>query len=166
MRTSGDIHRTWNTIKTTAKENLYRAWQNGILWDADPDCIVLVNDPKSSITNDEWIFHATALHAVGGLMLSGDKASLLKDKELGILKKLLFPTGKAAVFADNTMQTATSDMGNRKFYYFFNWGDTELHDLKQPIMYDSQLSDFWTGENWECQKVVLSSPNFHRTVPD
>jgi len=146
MRTSGDINRHWKTIQTTAKENLYRAWQNGILWDVDPDCIVLVNDQKTNITNDEWMFHASALHAVGGLMLSGDKAFLLKEKELSILKKLLIPTGKAAIFSDDTMQTAINDLGDKQYYYFFNWGETELQDLKMPLKYSSQLTDYWTGE--------------------
>jgi len=127
MRTSGDINRQWKTIKGTAYENLCRAWQNGKLWDADPDCVVLANDPeqgeKKMIQPDQWMFHSTAIHAVGGLILSGDKAALLQEKEIGMLQKLLQTTGKGAQFKDNKMEVATTDLKDRQYYYFFNWGE-------------------------------------------
>ena len=150
MRTSGDMYRDWSIIKATAYENLCRAWQNGRLWDSDPDCVVLANDTvfsgKKTIESNEWMFHATAIHAVGGLMLSGDKASLLKGKELAILKKLLKPTGKGARFSDAKMETAVTDMGETKYYYFFNWSETDTVDLTVNLQKKSQLTDFWTGE--------------------
>jgi alpha-galactosidase len=150
MRTSGDINRDWRTIKGIAFENLCRAWQNGKLWDSDPDCVVLANDTifsgKKAIEPNEWMFHATAVHAVGGLMLSGDKASLLMEKELAILKKLLKPTGKGARFSDAKMETAVTVMGDTKYYYFFNWSETDTIDLTVNLHKKSQLIDFWTGE--------------------
>ena len=150
MRTSGDINRDWQTIKGTAYENLCRAWQNGKLWESDPDCIVLANDTvfsgKKAIEPNEWMFHATAIHAVGGLMLSGDKASLLKEKELVILKQLLKTTAKGARFSDANMETAITDMGDTQYYYFFNWSETEAKDLTIKLKTKSQLTDFWTGE--------------------
>jgi len=150
MRTSGDINRDWQTIKGTANENLCRAWQNGKLWDSDPDCVVLANDTvfsgKKAIEPNEWMFHATSVHAVGGLMLSGDKASLLKEKELAVLKKLLKPTGKGARFSDAKMETAVTEMGDTKYYYFFNWSETDTIDLTVNLQKKSQLTDFWTGE--------------------
>jgi alpha-galactosidase len=151
LRTSGDVNRDWSTIKATAYENLCRGWQNGKLWDADPDCVLLANDTifsgKKAIEPNEWLFHATAIHAVGGLMLSGDKASLLKEKELAILKKLLKPTGKGARFSDAKMETAITDMGETQYYYFFNWNETDSIDLSVNLQMKSQLTDFWTGEH-------------------
>ena len=150
MRTSGDINRDWQTIKGTAYENLCRAWQNGKLWDADPDCVVLANDTvfsgKKAIEPNEWMFNATSAHAVGGLMLSGDKASLLKEKELAILKKLLKPTGKGARFSDAKMETAVTDMGDIQYYYFFNWSEKETVNLTVTLKNKSKLTDFWTDE--------------------
>lgn len=150
MRTSGDISRDWHTIKGTAFENLCRAWQNGKLWDSDPDCVVQANDTvfsgKKAIEPNEWRFHATAIHAVGGLMLSGDKASLLKEKELAILKKLLQPTGKGARFSDSKMETALTDMGDKQYYYFFNWSETDSIDMSVQLKSKCVLTDFWTEE--------------------
>jgi alpha-galactosidase len=150
MRTSGDVNRDWHTIKNTAYENLCRAWQNGKLWYSDPDCILLANDTifsgKKAIESNEWIFHATAVHAVGGLMLSGDKASLLKKKELDILKKLINPNGKGAHFSNSKMETALTDMGDIKYYYFFNWSEKDTINLTVNLQKKSQLTNFWTGE--------------------
>jgi alpha-galactosidase len=150
MRTSGDMNRDWNTIKSTAFENLCRAWQNGKLWDSDPDCVLLANDTlfsgKKEITQNEWIFHATAVHAVGGLVLSGDKASNLKENEVDILKKLLHPTGKGASFFDTKMETGITDLGKTQYYYYFNWGEKPI-DLSIQLKTKSKLTDYWTDEN-------------------
>lgn len=150
MRTSNDNSRDWSSIRNTAYENLCRTWQNGKLWDADPDCVLLANDTlfsgKKAIETNEWIFHATVIHAVGGLILSGDKASKLKEPQLIILKKLLQPTGKGARFLDAKMETATTDMGDTQYYYFFNRSDTESIDLSVQLKSKSLLTDFWTDE--------------------
>jgi alpha-galactosidase len=150
MRTSGDIRRRWSSFKSLAQQNLSRAWQNGTLWDADPDCIVLAQNDIFGVTNsvpeNEWMFHATSIHAVGGFILSGDKAEDLGAKEVGILKKLLNPTGKGARFANTKLETGITDLGDTQYYYFFNWSDTETMDLTVPLSQRAQLSDFWTDE--------------------
>lgn len=150
MRTSGDIRRAWWSFKSLARQNLSRCWQNGQLWDSDPDCIVLTTDSpwnvKGNVTENEWLFHATSIHAVGGFILSGDKAELLHDKELGILKKLLNPTGQGARFDNAKLETGITDLGDEQYYYFFNWSDTESIDLTVPLSSRATLTDFWTGE--------------------
>ncbi len=148
MRTSNDINRDWATIKSTAFENLNRGWQNGKLWNSDSDCVLLAadrgSDAEKSITPNEWMFHATAIHAVGGLMLSGDKAANLGEHELSMLKKLLQPTGKGAHFLDAEMRIGVTDMGNKQYYYFFNWSETDSIDLKVQLPSKTKLTDFWT----------------------
>jgi len=150
MRTSGDINRDWSTIRSTAFENLCRAWQNGKLWITDPDCVLLTNDTLFSngktISNNEWMFHATVIHAVGGLILSGDKASNLKESDLAILKKLLQPTGIGARFSNARMETAFTDLGDRQYYYFFNWSDTATIDLTIQLKSKSYLTDYWNDK--------------------
>jgi alpha-galactosidase len=150
MRTSGDMNREWGTIRGTAYENLCRVWQNGKLWDNDPDCVLLANDTAFSgekiIEPNERIFHATAIHAVGGLVLNGDKASNLKENELVILKKLLHPTGIGARFLNAKMQTAITDLGNIQYYYFFNWSDTESINFTIQLKSRSTVTDFWSDE--------------------
>ena len=150
MRTSGDIRRAWWSFKSLAVQNLSRCWQNGTLWDSDPDCIVLTTDSpwniEGNVTENEWMFHATSIHAVGGFILSGDKAEHLHAKEVGILKKLLKPTGKGARFANAKLETGITDLGDTQYYYFFNWSDTETIDLTVPLSTSGNLTDFWTDE--------------------
>jgi alpha-galactosidase len=150
MRTSDDISRKWSAFRNTAFENLNRAWQNGTLWQTDPDCIVLTNDNvfagKTPLTPNEFLFHATAIHAVGGLMLSGDKASKLGDYEIKMVKKLLKPTGSGARFSDGNMQTGITDLGDTQYYYFFNWSETDTISLSVKLKGKSTLTDYWTDE--------------------
>lgn len=159
QRTSGDIRRSWSSFKSLAKQNLSRCWQNGKLWDSDPDCIVLTEESpwiiKEGLTEDEWIFHATSIHAVGGLILSGDKAELLDDEDVIILNKLLNPTGKGASFKNSAMETGITDMGDMQYYYFFNWGDESL-DLSIQLNSESSLSDFWTDEELGIHKGLYT----------
>jgi alpha-galactosidase len=150
MRTSGDVSRDWSIIRSTSFENLLRAWQNRKLWISDPDCVLLTNDTlfsnRKTITNNEWMFHATVIHAVGGLILSGDKASNLKESKLAILKKLLNPTGIGARFSNARMETAVTDLGDRQYYYFFNWSDTATTDLTIRLKSKSSLTDYWNDK--------------------
>jgi alpha-galactosidase len=160
MRTSGDIRRQWRNFKSLAQQNLSRCWQNGKLWDSDPDCIVLTTDSpwnvKGNVTENEWMFHATSIHAVGGFILSGDKAELLNEKELSILKKLLEPTGQGARFLNTKLETGITDLGDVQYYYFFNWSDAETKDFTVPLVTRSRLTDYWTDEYIGIQEGSLT----------
>lgn len=143
MRTSNDITRNWDGFSSTGRENLNRTWQNGRLWVCDPDCVQLAGNP--AIPANVWQFHATIVHAVGGLVLSGDKIEDLAEPQLAMLRKLIPPTGRSATFPDMRYETGVTDAGDRQYLYAFNWGNdpvTRTLDLKQR----SELTDFWTGE--------------------
>jgi alpha-galactosidase len=86
-RSSNDIKRTWDRIKTTAQQNLLRNWQNGRLWWNDPDAVCLAGD----LPEHEFLFHATAIYATGGMVLSGDDLSTMPDARMAMLRKLLPP---------------------------------------------------------------------------
>lgn len=148
---SGDIRREWRSFKSLARQNLSRCWQNGKLWDSDPDCIVLTThspwNVKSNVMDNEWLFHATSIHAVGGFILSGDRAEDLYDEELAILKKLLEPTGRGARFSNAKLEIGVTDLGNVQYYYFFNWSDSECKDLSTALTVRAQLMDFWTDQD-------------------
>ena len=78
--------------------------------------------------------------------MSKPKAELLDDKDLMILKKLLEPTGKGARFMNTKMETGITDLGDKQYYYFFNWGEEPI-DLKVQLKTKSRLMDFWTDED-------------------
>jgi len=146
-RTSNDVSRDWNSIRGTARENLMRAWQNGKVWHSDPDCLLLApngNDGQQ-LSPHEFMFHATAVHAVGGLMLLGDKFANLTEKQFDIIKKQLRPTGKGARFDGNSFQTGVTDLGQEQFYYFLNWDDKKTVTLKVQLKGKSLLQNYWEG---------------------
>jgi len=141
-RSSNDITRTWESIKQTARENLLRNWQNGKLWWNDPDCVVLTG----SLTDDEFTCHASAILASGGMVLSGDDLTAISPERLVMLRKLVPPTGVAAVFEDDTLSVGYIDLPDRRLACLFNWSDeprTLSFELKQP----SAVTDFWTDAN-------------------
>src|SRR6185295_3580230 len=84
-RSSNDIKRTWDRVKSTAFHNLHRGWQNGRLWWNDPEAICLMGE----LPANEFEFHATAIYASGGMVLSGDDLTKIADERLVMLKKLL-----------------------------------------------------------------------------
>ncbi len=149
-RSSNDISRDWHTFANTARENLSRNWQNGQLWWNDPDCAVLTG----SLTDDEFQFHATALYATGGMLLSGDDLTQLPPERLKILKKLLPPTGVAARFEDETLCIGVITLPDRRILCLFNWQDTP-QTLSVPLPQPCDLSDFWTEEDLGIHREVF-----------
>jgi len=152
-RSSNDIKRTWDRIKTTAQQNLLRNWQNGRLWWNDPDAIVLTGE----LPEHEFLFHATAIYATGGMLLSGDDLTAMPEPRMAILKKLLPPTGVAAVFDDGDLRVGTVTLPGKRMLCLFNWGDVPI-TLSARLTRASAISDFWTGAAMGNHRVV--------TVPD
>jgi alpha-galactosidase len=140
-RSSNDIKRSWDRIMTTARQNLLRNWQNGRLWWNDPDAVVLTGD----LPDNEFQFHATAIYASGGMLLSGDDLTKIPQQRLAMLKKLLPPTGVAADFEDDSLRVGIVKLSNARMVSVFNWDDkpqTISFRLPQPAV----MTDYWTGD--------------------
>jgi len=118
-RSSNDIKRTWARVAGTARQNLLRNWQNGRLWWNDPDAVCLMGD----LSEDEFLFHATAIYATGGMLLSGDDLTQISPERMALLKKLQPPTGVAARFADDSLRVGAVDLPDRKLRFLLNWDD-------------------------------------------
>jgi alpha-galactosidase len=142
-RSSNDIKRSWDRVKTTAQQNLLRNWQNGRLWWNDPDAVVLTGD----LTDDEFRFHATAIYATGGMVLSGDDLTTIPEARLAMLKKLVPPTGVAATFEDDEhLLVGTVTLPNKTMLCLFNWSDSP-QTLFAALERSARVTDFWTGES-------------------
>ena len=139
-RSSNDIKRSWDRIVTTARQNLLRNWQNGRLWWNDPDAVVLTGD----LPDNEFQFHATAIYASGGMLLSGDDLTMISQPRLAMLKKLLPPTGVAAQFEDDSLRVGIVKLANARMVSVFNW-----HDKPQTISFrlpkPAVMTDYWNG---------------------
>lgn len=154
-RTSNDITRTWTAIKDMGRQNLLRGWQNGRFWWNDPDCAVLgqgmmldINGKQTGRQGVPWnevIFHATTIHASGGMMLSGDDLPSLSPEEVAVLRKLIAPTRKAASFADETLAIGRTPKEGGEYLYIFNWGDEPVERVV-TLPGKVKIKNFWTGE--------------------
>jgi alpha-galactosidase len=140
-RSSNDIKRSWERFKTTAQQNLSRNWQNGRLWWNDPDVVVLTGD----LTEDEFRFHATAIYAAGGMLLSGDDLTKINAEKLLMLRKLQPPTGAAARFEDDRQRVGIINLKDRRVVCLLNREDApQTISLRLPRA--CRITDFWTGE--------------------
>lgn len=141
-RSSNDIKRTADRIVTTARQNLGRAWQNGRLWWNDPDAVVL----SGELPDDVLAFHATAIYASGGMVLSGDDLTAIPAARLAMLRKLLPPTGVPASFDDDTLRVGAVEVPGGRMLCLFNWGDAP-QTLNVRLPRPARVSDYWTGED-------------------
>ena len=141
-RSSNDIKRTWERIETTARQNLSRNWQNGRLWWNDSDAIVLTGE----LPDNEFQFHATAIYASGGMLLSGDDLTKISADKLGMLRKLQPPTGVAARFEDDSFRVGRMQLGKREVVSVLNWTNTP-QDISIRLKRSTRITDFWTDAN-------------------
>ena len=138
-RSSNDIKRTWERIETTARQNLSRNWQNGRLWWNDSDAIVLTGD----LPDNEFQFHAVAIYASGGMLLSGDDLTKIGADKLAMLRKLLPPAGVAARFEDDSFRVGRMRVGKREVVSVLNWTNTP-QDISIQLTRRRRLTDFWS----------------------
>jgi alpha-galactosidase len=141
-RSSNDIKRTWERIATTARQNLQRNWQNGRLWWNDPDAVVLTGD----LPENEFRFHATAVYATGGMILSGDDLTKISSERLAMLRKLQPPTGIAARFTDDSLRVGSIKFPDREIHCLFNW-DNSAQDMQLDLSRGCTVRDFWSEED-------------------
>lgn len=138
-RSSNDIKRSWERIETTARQNLSRNWQNGKLWWNDSDAVVLTGE----LSDQAFIFHATAIYASGGMILSGDDLTAIAPQRLAMLKKLLPPTGVAATFTDDSMRVGVMQLAKARMVCLFNW-DNAPQSLSFALPVSCEISDYWS----------------------
>lgn len=140
-RSANDIKRTWDRVATTARQNLSRNWQNGRLWWNDPDAVVL-----TALADEAARFHATAIYASGGMILSGDDLTAIGAERLAMLRKLQPPTGVAARYDGDSLRAGIVDLPGRKAVCLLNWDDTP-QTLSAPLAGTYRVRDLWTGED-------------------
>jgi alpha-galactosidase len=157
-RSSGDIKRTWKRVKQCARENLSRNWQNGTLWWNDSDAVVLNGDHTGNLTDDEFQFHASAIFASGGLVLSGDDLTKMPPARLAMLKKLLPPTTQAARFDDADLRIGRVTVGGTKMLCLFN-DDDKPQSLTVTLPEPSVVTDFWSGASLGRREGTLTLPD-------
>src|SRR5262249_40841672 len=138
-RSSNDIKRSGDRVMTNARQNLHGNWQKGRLWWNDPDAVVLAGE----LTDAECQFHATAVYATGGMVLSGDDLTAIPAARAAMLRKLLPPTGVAATFEDVTQRVGVVRLPTAHMMCLFNW-DEAPQSLSLRLPQAGTGTDVWT----------------------
>jgi alpha-galactosidase len=141
-RSSGDVKRTWPVFKKITRQNLSRNWQNGRLWWNDSDAVVLSGD----LSEDEYQFHATAVFASGGMILSGDDLTKIPPARLAMLRKLLPPTARAAQFDDESLRVGRLKAADASWVCLFNDED-QPRPIAVKLERPAEVTDFWSGSS-------------------
>jgi alpha-galactosidase len=98
------------------------------------------------LSEEAFRFHATAIYATGGMILSGDDLTTISSERLAMLRKLQPPTGQAARFADDSLRVGTIKFPGKEIFCLFNWEDMPQKTsfaLSRP----RRVTDFWSGES-------------------
>lgn len=152
-RSSHDIKREWKRMADTARQNLMRNWQNGRLWWNDPDAIVLTG----SLPENEFRFHASAIFATGGMILSGDDLTTISAERLEMLRKLEPPTGVAAKFADDALDVGVVTLKGQRAFCLLNWSDTP-RSLSFTLEGPHTVRELWTEQDLGRRSGTVSVP--------
>ena len=150
-RSSNDIFREWKNFAKTGEENIMRIWQNGKLWWNDPDCILLTG----TLSENEYMYHASVLFATGGMILSGDDLTTITKDRLAILKKMLPPTGAVTSF-NKTLDIGWMKTGKAIYLILLNKGD-EPKKLSIPLPQSYKIKNYWTDEKMGIHKKVFEA---------
>ena len=155
-RSSNDIKRTWTRVAGTARQNLLRNWQSGRLWWNDPDAVVLMGD----LPEDEVLFHATAVYATGGMLLSGDDLTAITPARLALLRKLSPPTGVPARFPDDSFRVGEVERPGLRLVCLLNWSDAP-EALSFRLSARHRIRDVWADADLGSHPAGVVS----RTLP-
>src|SRR6185436_5662671 len=91
-------------------------------------------------------FHATAIYASGGMVLSGDDLTKISNEKLAMLRKLQPPTGVAARFDDDSLRVGRmKTSGGGEVVCVFNWEEAAQR-ISFRLSRPSNVSDFWSEE--------------------
>lgn len=167
MRVTNDNARNFDVFAGIAGECFRRNWQHNRLWINDPDTVLLRNrgqeilDPAgnrmivdSSLTRREFLFNAAYTLASGGMVLSGDDITEFTEQNAENLKKLLPPTGIAAVFDTDDFTVGRIPLGSEQIICVFNY-EAEERSFEIPMGRPSEVIDFWSGEKLDCREETV-----------
>ncbi len=94
--------------------------------------------------SNEFQFHATAIYATGGMLLSGDDLTKIDSAKLEMLRRLQPPTGVSARFEDDSFQVGYIPLGQKQIVCVLNWTQS-LRSISFELPRRSRITDFWNN---------------------
>ena len=115
-------------------------------------------DRSCKLTDAEFEFHKAFIVASGGMVLSGDLISEMREESIRCLEKLIPSTGVAARFPDNRFETGWVELAGKKLLCLFNW-EEEARTFQVPLPEGTfEVSDFWTDAPMGSASSTLTIP--------
>jgi hypothetical protein len=183
-----DIHTFWSHIWNNAQEIACHLWENGRLWNIDPDFAVV----RSAATSDDpfpnylyqrhpwternqfWMagpeasfeelkVWLTVAHLAGGDLFLSDSIARLNGAGLSALGKLFPRLSRAArpldLFLNSPPRFWLAQEGRRAHLGVFNWGDEPEPIVVPPgIDIPSRGVDVWTGQRVRVREETIMPP--------
>ena len=101
--------------------------------------------PYRHAARERYRFHATAIYATGGMILSGDDLTTIPEPRLAMLRQLDPPTGVAARFNDDSLEVGTVELTDRRVICLLNWGESP-RELSFDLQHPHTVVEAWSGE--------------------
>ncbi|WP_298288884.1 glycoside hydrolase family 36 protein [Novosphingobium sp.] len=166
MRTSGDINNTRGAILDCARENLGRLWQNGRIWWNDPDCVLLCENTQQRIRKnlpprvdapDENLFrlHVASIHAIGGMVFSGDHLPQIAPDRVNVLRELLATSGRGMRFDDDQFTIGRRVLADgQEEIALFNWENRRV-ERAASVPAGALVTDLWSGASSRAESAEI-----------
>ncbi|MCM2679980.1 glycoside hydrolase family 36 protein [Echinimonas agarilytica] len=153
MRTSDDVHRELGRFKQLHLENAGRSWQNGTLWQVDPDCITLqdlnTEHHQQAASFADYQFHASSVLATAGNILLGDSVLALNKVSRERLARMLNrykSSSASAKFKDLSFEQASLQLNATTWLYFvFDLSEIAQRTVCLKHHCEADWFDFWSG---------------------
>jgi hypothetical protein len=187
-RISTDIHTFWGHIWHNTREIACHLWENGNLWNVDPDFAVIRSEQTSDDAFRNYIYRRrawenrdhfwmageeasfeelkvwlTVVHLVGGDVFLSDSIARLNRTGIAVLGKL-FPTMDRSarpldLFHNTVPRFWLGQSGRRQRLGVFNWED-EAAPITIPAGLDvpAQGTDVWTGKRVRVSEKTVMPP--------
>lgn len=155
MRITNDTSRNFRMMKTLTGECFPRNWMNGVLWQNDPDCLLMrkcesgVMDPrgmkrKASRNRRMYRFNNIYIRASGGSILTGDFIETYQQEDLNLFRRLITLPKIAASFERN-FEVGTIRYDNTTEYCIFNLSKW-VKSYTFPVPADTTVTDMYSGK--------------------
>ncbi|MBA5762495.1 alpha-galactosidase [Vibrio sp. 404] len=172
MRVTDDVHRSERQFEQNAQATLLRSWQHRLLWQIDPDRLVLTSLANQGCERKYYNFHRTVLLASGGALLSGDPLNDITPFARSSLKRLTTRhqhSQQAASFSALNLHHGTLDLtAQNDLHCLFNY-QQPAREVMLTANHAVDWHDFWTGEKLnnvptQAFEVTLEAGLFARAI--
>jgi alpha-galactosidase len=174
LRIGSDVAASWGregnsdgpALSNAMRATLARGWFHGRWWTNDPDCVI-VRDHDTELSLDEVQAWAAVVALSGGMLFVGDDVAEVEPQRLGLLARLIPPSGQAAEVMPPMLDRMPERLHLRVQRPFGEWsviGVGNWSEAPVSIAFDPQewglppgqyhAFDLWRGDYLGCHETL------------